>query len=82
MAATKITIRDNGSARVEGDFEIVDAQGKPFGLAGRTNIALCRCGHSQQKPFCDGTHKKINFQDVTPAFDLPPSVPKPDVKLG
>jgi CDGSH-type Zn-finger protein len=82
MAATKITIRDNGSARVEGDFEIVDAQGKPFGLAGRTNIALCRCGHSQQKPFCDGTHKKINFQDVTPAFDLPPAVPKPDVKLG
>jgi CDGSH-type Zn-finger protein len=82
MAATKITIRDNGSVRVEGDFEIVDSQGKPFGLAGRTSLGLCRCGHSAQKPFCDGSHKKVNFQDVTPAFDLPPMVPKPDVKLG
>jgi CDGSH-type Zn-finger protein len=82
MAATKITIRDNGSARIEGDFEVVDAQGKPFGLAGRTNIALCRCGQSEQKPFCDGSHKKINFQSAIPAFDLPPMVPKPDVKLG
>lgn len=82
MAATKITIRDNGSIRVEGDFEIVDAQGKPFGLAGRTTVGLCRCGHSQQKPFCDGSHKKVNFQDATPAFDLLPAIPKPDIKIG
>ena len=77
MAATKITIRNDGSIRVEGDFEIVDQDGKAFGLGGRTSLGLCRCGHSQTKPFCDGSHKKLNFQSVIQAFDLPPAVPKP-----
>lgn len=51
MPATKITVNSNGSIRVEGDFEILDPQGRPFGLAGRTTIGLCRCGHSNNKPF-------------------------------
>ena len=75
MAATKITIRNDGSIRVEGDFEIVDQDGKVYGLAGRNKIGLCRCGHSETKPFCDGTHKKINFQSVVQAHDLPPLPP-------
>jgi CDGSH-type Zn-finger protein len=77
MAATKITVRNDGSIRVEGDFEIVDQEGKAFGLAGRTSIGLCRCGQSQSKPFCDGAHKRANFQSVIQAFDLPPAAPKP-----
>lgn len=77
MAATKITVRSNGSLRVEGDFEICDMAGKPFGLSGRTSVSLCRCGHSQNKPFCDSTHKKINFQSEINAFELPPPAPKP-----
>jgi CDGSH-type Zn-finger protein len=77
MAAAKITIRNNGSVKVEGDFELTDQEGKPFGLGGRANIALCRCGHSQSKPFCDGAHKNANFQSAVQAFDLPPAVPKP-----
>jgi CDGSH-type Zn-finger protein len=76
MAATKITVRTNGPYRVEGDFEIVDAQGKPYGLAGRTGVSLCRCGHSQTKPFCDGTHKTVGFTDEAVARDLPPPQPK------
>ncbi|MFY9690978.1 MAG: CDGSH iron-sulfur domain-containing protein [Candidatus Acidiferrales bacterium] len=76
MAATKLTVRNDGSVKVEGDFEIVDAEGKAFGLGGRSNAALCRCGHSEQKPFCDGSHKKVNFQSVIHAFDLPPVTPK------
>ncbi|HEV3255176.1 MAG TPA: CDGSH iron-sulfur domain-containing protein [Candidatus Acidoferrales bacterium] len=76
MAATKIGATDNGPLRVEGEFEILDAQGKSFGLAGRTVISLCRCGHSQTKPFCDGTHKTIGFQSVVEARDLPPPKPK------
>ncbi|HEX4001238.1 MAG TPA: CDGSH iron-sulfur domain-containing protein [Candidatus Acidoferrales bacterium] len=76
MAATKLTVRNDGSVKVEGDFEIVDAEGKAFGLGGRANAALCRCGHSEQKPFCDGSHKKVNFQSVIHAFDLPPVTPK------
>ncbi|PYT66824.1 MAG: iron-binding protein [Acidobacteria bacterium] len=77
MAATRITIRNNGSIRVEGDFEILDPEGKAFGLAGQTAVSLCRCGHSSNKPFCDGTHKKIGFQDQVQARDLPPPQTKP-----
>jgi CDGSH-type Zn-finger protein len=73
---TKITIRDNGSIRVEGDFTIQDSSGAPFDLAGRETIGLCRCGQSANKPFCDGTHGKIGFQSACPARALPPPVPK------
>jgi len=72
MPATKITVLNDGSIRIEGDFEIVDPQGQPFGLAGRTRISLCRCGGSQNKPFCDGSHAKIGFQDKVVARELPP----------
>lgn len=77
MAASKITINNDGSIRVEGDFEICDPQGQPFGLAGRTVIGLCRCGQSMNKPFCDGSHGKIGFKDNVVARDLP--APKPKV---
>ena len=76
MAATKITVNSNGSIRIEGDFEILDPQGKAFGLAGRTVISLCRCGHSNNKPFCDGSHKTVGFTDEVRARDLPPPQPK------
>jgi len=77
MAATRITVRNNGSLKVEGDFEVVDQDGKPFGLAGRTVVSLCRCGHSDRKPFCDSAHKNCGFQSVIAAFDLEPPAPKP-----
>jgi CDGSH-type Zn-finger protein len=77
MAATRITVVNNASLRVEGDFEIVDAEGKPFGLAGRTKVSLCRCGMSQNKPFCDSAHKTCAFQSTIAAFELPPPAPKP-----
>jgi CDGSH-type Zn-finger protein len=80
MAATKITVRSDGSIRVEGDFEIADQDGKVFGLAGRNKIGLCRCGHSETKPFCDGSHKKVNFQSAIQAYDLPPVPPAPAPK--
>jgi CDGSH-type Zn-finger protein len=77
LAATKVTVRSNGSIRIEGDFEIVDLEGGVFDLAGRTVIGLCRCGHSENKPFCDGSHKKAGFQSEIKARALPPPVPKP-----
>lgn len=76
MAATKIIVNSNGSIRVEGDFEIVDPQGQPFGLAGRTAIGLCRCGQSANKPFCDGSHKTAGFTDNVVARELPAPKPK------
>jgi CDGSH-type Zn-finger protein len=77
MAGTKITVRNDGSLRVEGDFEMVDQEGKPFGLGGRTSVSLCRCGFSETKPFCDGAHKRLNFKSTIQAHDLPPAAPKP-----
>jgi CDGSH-type Zn-finger protein len=77
MAATKITVVNNGSLRIEGDFEIVDQDGNPFGLAGRTKLSLCRCGQSANKPFCDSAHKTCGFQSQVIAFDLPAPAPKP-----
>jgi CDGSH-type Zn-finger protein len=44
--AAKITIRNNGSVLIEGDFTIYDAAGNAFDLAGRNQISLCRCGQS------------------------------------
>ncbi len=77
MAAARITVRNNGSLRVEGDFEIVDQEGRPFGIAGRSRVGLCRCGQSGNKPFCDGTHKTCGFSSQVEAFDLAPPEPKP-----
>jgi len=77
MSPTKIIVRNDGPLRVEGDFEIVDMQGQVYGLAGRNTISLCRCGHSANKPFCDGAHKSAAFKDQQQARALPP--PKPQV---
>jgi CDGSH-type Zn-finger protein len=77
VATTKITVRNNGSIRIEGDFVILDQDGKPFDLSGRTTISLCRCGQSSDKPFCDGTHKTCGFESSVEARVLPPPAPKP-----
>jgi CDGSH-type Zn-finger protein len=60
--AVKISIRPNGPYLVEGDVELVDPQGNRVDTASQPRIALCRCGASVKKPFCDGTHSKIGFQ--------------------
>ncbi len=77
MAATRITVMNNGSIRVEGDFELVDQSGMAFGLAGRERISLCRCGQSAKKPFCDGAHKACGFESLIEAQELAPPAPKP-----
>ena len=72
-----IVCSPNGPLRVTGNIIIKDGQGKEFGLGGRTTISLCRCGHSQNKPFCDGSHVRNGFQSVVEARELPPPAPKP-----
>jgi CDGSH-type Zn-finger protein len=61
--ATTIQVRKNGPYRVESDGEVkvVDWEGREYTFE-RLPIALCRCGGSTNKPFCDGTHSKIGFQ--------------------
>jgi len=74
MAGTKITVNANGSLRVEGEITLCDPTGKEFGLGGRSTISLCRCGLSQNKPFCDGGHRGGGFESAVAAVDLPPKV--------
>ncbi len=56
----KITVKANGPYLVLG-AEIVDETGAPFPVEAGKAVALCRCGASQRKPFCDGSHAKIGF---------------------
>ena len=70
---TEITCRNNGPLLIAGENMVLkDAEGREFGLGGRTTIALCRCGQSETKPFCDGSHARTGFQSVLEARDLPP----------
>jgi CDGSH-type Zn-finger protein len=71
MASTKITVKSNGSLKIEGDFEIVDVNGNVYDLGGRTIVSICRCGLSKNKPFCDSSHKG-HFEHEAIAFALPP----------
>jgi CDGSH-type Zn-finger protein len=57
----KITALDNGPYLVKGSVLILDADGNQFPVE-RATVALCRCGGSTTKPFCNGTHSKIRFQ--------------------
>jgi len=54
--AVEIKVRDNGPYKVTGPVTIIDAEGNRFAVP-EGPIALCRCGRSQTKPFCDASHK-------------------------
>jgi CDGSH-type Zn-finger protein len=59
---TTVRLRKNGPYVIDGeDVRIVDWDGNDY-LVERRPIALCRCGASTKKPFCDGTHSKVGFQ--------------------
>ena len=60
MAQVKIETIRNGPYIVTGEVELIDADGDKFPMEKR--MALCRCGASTEKPFCDGTHSKIGFK--------------------
>ena len=72
MSEVKITVRPNGPLRIEGPIDLLDAEGRPFDLGGRPAIAFCRCGHSLDKPFCDGSHRNAGFESICEARALPP----------
>jgi CDGSH-type Zn-finger protein len=60
MSENVIEVRKNGPLLCRGDIEVHDAAGSL--LERSDDVALCRCGLSDLKPFCDGTHKKIAFE--------------------
>jgi CDGSH-type Zn-finger protein len=58
-----VTVRPNGPYVVEGDeVAVVDWNGRTYNPMNRVRFALCRCGRSTTKPFCDGTHSRIGFR--------------------
>ena len=67
MAPVTIMIRNNGPYQVEGDFELVTADGVRVETTPGKPVKLCRCGASTKKPFCDGMHSKIGFQGAQAA---------------
>jgi CDGSH-type Zn-finger protein len=65
-----ITPYPDGPYLVRGDFVVTDHEGNEMPLERRT-IALCRCGKSQMRPLCDGTHKLIGFKAPSPSEPWP-----------
>ena len=64
---TTITERPNGPLYVRGNVRITGPDGTVIREA--TRVALCRCGHSENKPFCDLSHRKVGFRTAAPASD-------------
>jgi uncharacterized Fe-S cluster protein YjdI/CDGSH-type Zn-finger protein len=59
--AASISVRPGGPLVVSGELEVVDDHGAVVRRA--TRLALCRCGSSATKPYCDGTHASVDFDD-------------------
>jgi CDGSH-type Zn-finger protein len=59
--AATITTYEDGPLLVRGDFVLRTSDGQPID-PGRDTVALCRCGKSAIRPFCDGTHRTIGFR--------------------
>jgi CDGSH-type Zn-finger protein len=53
-------VKANGSIRVTGQVDFVDAEGKV--IETKSDFSLCRCGASKDKPFCDGSHREAGFE--------------------
>jgi CDGSH-type Zn-finger protein len=63
MAEVEIKVRHDGPYKVTGPIRLIDADGKEYELPDDGQpIALCRCGGSKTKPFCDKTHSEIGFR--------------------
>jgi CDGSH-type Zn-finger protein len=75
MSEVVIKARENGPLLVTGPFKLVDHLGNVFDLTGKESVALCRCGQSGRKPFCDGTHRACGF--VAGETAPPPPSPLP-----
>jgi CDGSH-type Zn-finger protein len=64
VSEAKIVVRDNGPFLVTGPAVVEDANGNKFDLKGKETFALCRCGASANRPFCDGAHNRCGFESA------------------
>lgn len=75
--AASVTPYPDGPLVVRGDFVLCDLDGTPIGPPGRT-VALCRCGRSGRRPFCDGSHRTAPRRRAGTAHDEPPPDSPPE----
>lgn len=68
----KLRLRENGPLAVDLPAGTTFRLNGEERTLGRPKLALCRCGHSGQKPFCDGTHKKIGFEAAGAEIEVSP----------
>ena len=73
MSEVVIKTRENGPLLITGPIRLIDHNGDVYDLTGQDSIALCRCGHSSRKPFCDGSHRNCGF--VAGEMAPPPATP-------
>ncbi|RIH89735.1 Iron-binding zinc finger CDGSH type [Meiothermus luteus] len=66
----RIEFRENGSIGIETGGRLVLRQGDQEQVIEKPRVSLCRCGHSNNKPFCDGTHKAIGFTAPAAVIEL------------
>ena len=71
MSDVTIRLREDGPLLVTGPVQVTDHEGNQFDLGGKETIALCRCGATGNRPFCDGAHRDAGFKacDKAPAAD-------------
>ena len=62
MSNVTIRVIRNGPCRIDGEIELQNDAGDPIETRPGKATFLCRCGGSENKPFCDGTHKRIGFE--------------------
>ncbi|MGI8972701.1 MAG: CDGSH iron-sulfur domain-containing protein [Gaiella sp.] len=68
MSEVTIVVRENGPYKVTGPITILDPDGRTFEVPAGSAVALCRCGRSANKPFCDASHRTAEFvaEDTAP----------------
>ena len=62
MSEVTIRCRKDGPLIVTGPAKVTDSEGNEYDTSGKENIALCRCGVSGNRPFCDGSHRESGFR--------------------
>jgi CDGSH-type Zn-finger protein len=81
MEETVVRLRENGPIVIQLPVKVIDHLGNEFTIQpGKPAVALCRCGQSANKPFCDGSHKRVGFiatEIAAPKPEAPPAVAPP-----
>jgi len=72
MSDVTIRCRADGPLIVTGDITVTDHEGNAYDTSGRENVALCRCGATRKRPFCDGTHRQTGWQASDTVAPSPP----------